>query len=460
MLAVLLGAAFCVELYLQNQKDTMFMSRSWKDEDIRIKYNNKTKLAGLDEFFPLMATSGGIVPMQSGKAHRIVVIADSFSWGDGLADLNDVWWRQIERELIRRGYHDVEVVAFGWNGAQTKEYLAWLRDARFKQLKAEAIVLGYVVNDPDMGVYPQNYKVHRMFFVDDVFRWFLPELVEQFQARYMNKEQARIAKKGVEYGPEEWLKLLLDGENFSLWKKTVADLAQTLKAQGVPYAIFTLPVAPDKAYYEPLYEKPMRVIKESGIPLVNILDEYVRAMEKEPTSSPYHFMANPANGHPGPIATFYYAKRVADWLEKNAPHALGEKSPSHSEKIRVNDWYPWKSQARFDGDAKLQLQLPSFREMGVLPVGKPHVLFAFENPVELRRLTVTSPDAQIAEVYVSIVDGNGHNDLSLHPCRKEGAAFVVPDLPEGARVNAVRIVPAVENRTLTATLEIKRSVAP
>ena len=98
--------------------------------------------------------------------------------------------------------------------------------------------------------------------------------------------------------------------------------------------------------------------------------------------------------------------------------------------------------------------------MGVLPVGKPHVLFAFENPVELRRLTVTSPDAQISEVYVSIVDGNGHNDLSLHPCRKEGAAFVVPDLPEGARVNAVRIVPAVENRTLTATLEIKRSVAP
>ena len=135
VLAVLLGTAFCAELWLRHQSGATLMSRSWGQEDTRIKQNNLTKLAGLDETFPLMATPGGIRPMQGGKSHRIVVIADSFSWGDGLANINDVWWRQIERELERRGYTDVEVLALGWNGAQTKEELAWLRDPRFAGLK-------------------------------------------------------------------------------------------------------------------------------------------------------------------------------------------------------------------------------------------------------------------------------------------------------------------------------------
>ena len=60
VLAVLLGTAFCAELWLRHQSGASLMSRSWGQEDTRIKQNNLTKLAGLDETFPLMATPGGI----------------------------------------------------------------------------------------------------------------------------------------------------------------------------------------------------------------------------------------------------------------------------------------------------------------------------------------------------------------------------------------------------------------
>lgn len=459
ILVVLVGTAVCVELYLQRQTGTTLSSRSWVQEDTRIKQNNLYKLGGLDETFPLMATPDGIMPMTSGKAHRIVVIADSFSWGDGLANINDVWWRQTERELERRGYHDVEVLALGWNGAQTREELAWLRDGRFAELKAEAIVLGYVVNDPDMGLWPQNYKVYRMFFVDDVFRRWLPELVEQFQARYMRKKRERLARQGLEYGPEEWLKLLLEGENFARWEKTVDELAGQLKALGLPAVMVSLPVVPDPAYYEPLYAKPMPVIARSGIPLINLLDDYVRDMGEGAASTPFRWTANPANGHPGAIASHYYAQKVADWLEKNAPQALGEKTAPRAYAPRINDWYPWKSSARLDAGT-LRLDLPAFREMGVLPVGKPHVLVSFERPVALSRLTVTSPDARAEEVWITVTDSKGVDDGTLLPCRREGESFLPPDLPQGSLINTIRIVPAAERRTMTATLDMDGSVAP
>lgn len=459
VLAVLLGTAFCAELWLQRQSGTTLMNRSWAQEDTRIKQNNLRKLGGLDETFPLMATPGGIMPMTGGKTHRIVVIADSFSWGDGLANINDVWWRQIERELERRGYQDVEVLALGWNGAQTREELAWLRDGRFADLGAEAIVLGYVVNDPDMGLLPQNYKVYRMFFVDDVFRWWLPELVEQFQARYMRKKRECLARQGLEYGPEEWLKLLLEGENFALWEKNVAELAGQLAGMGLPAVMVSLPVVPDPAYYEPLYAKPMRVIAESGIPLLNLLDDYVRDMGKGAADTPFRWTANPANGHPGALAAHYYAQKVADWLEQNAPQALGAKSAPRRHAPRINDWYPWKSSARLDAGT-LRLELPAFREMGVLPVGKPHVLVSFERPVPLRRLTVTSPDAGANEVWVTATDSRGADDGTLLPCRREGESFLPPELPRGSLINTLRIVPAAEGRTMTATLDFAGSVAP
>lgn len=98
--------------------------------------------------------------------------------------------------------------------------------------------------------------------------------------------------------------------------------------------------------------------------------------------------------------------------------------------------------------------------MGVLPVGKPHVLLSFEWAIPLKSIQITSPGAMADEVLVSVVSKDGLDDRSLHRCKRIGDIFVVSPLPEGSLVNTIRIVPATDNRTMTAILDFSQGVAP
>lgn len=461
-MGVLLLVALCVEQYLQRQTSATLLNTGWKQEDTRIKQNNLTKLAKLDPRFPLMATPQGYAPMQSGKQHRIVVVGDSFAWGDGLANINDVWWRQLERELMRRGYHNVEVIALGRNGAQTKEELQWMQAPRFADLRPEAVLLGYVTNDPDMGIIPQSYKVYRMFFADDVFRWWLPELTEQFQARYAHKESLRRAASNLEYGPEEWLLKLLEGENFRLYEETIAQLAKYWASQSVPLLLVTLPTSPDKAYFDVRYEKPLRLFRANNIPVLNIIDDFAQDKGHIWKGTPLLWAANPANGHPGNGATLYYAQKVANYLEAHAPKVLGEKSPPVQPVARINDWYPWVVQARLNDANILHLQIPAYRQMGVLPVGKSHVLVSFENPVPLHAVRITSSCGAKADVFATVTDANGLDNRELYPLTStgDGTRYFLPTLPTGYLVNTLRFAPQQEACAMSAQLEFAKGVAP
>lgn len=462
IIALLLLVALCVEQYLQHQTSASLLTTSWKQEDTRIKQNNLIKLAKLDPLFPLLTTPQGHVPLQSGKQHRLVVVGDSFAWGDGLANFNDVWWRQLERELLRRGYADVEVIALGRNGAQTKEELQWMQDPRFAALRPHAVLLGYVTNDPDMGLIPQTYKVYRMFFADDVFRAWLPELTEQFQAKYTHKESLRRATSNLEYGPEEWLLKLLEGENYRLYEETVAKLSAHWATQSVPLLLVTLPTSPDKAYFDARYEKPLRTFKANNLQVLNIIDDFAKDKGQMWKGTPLLWAANPANGHPGSGATLYYAQKVVDYLEAHAPEALGEKGPPIQSKARINDWYPWSIQARLSDSHRLSLNLPAYREMGVLPVGKAHVLVSFENPVPLHGLVVDSACGAKAEFFASVTDPTGLDTRDLYPLTPsgDGTRYTLPPLPAGSLVNTLRIVPQQESCELNAHLEFAQGVSP
>jgi hypothetical protein len=74
-------------------------SDPWQREDARIGRMNAAKVKASPEN-PFWR-SAGISPAltkASGKS-RILVIGDSFVWGDGYVNANDIWWRQLEREL-------------------------------------------------------------------------------------------------------------------------------------------------------------------------------------------------------------------------------------------------------------------------------------------------------------------------------------------------------------------------
>jgi hypothetical protein len=161
--------------------------------------------------------SAGINPAQTKQrgGSRVLVIGDSFVWGDGYLNANDIWWRKVGRELHKRGYWNVEVVAAGFNGASTQRELAWVRAGGLARLASRDLVLpGYVTNDPDVRD-PEDNPLVKDIARDAPHWWVLehsigrvaPNLSAQLRQRLTAKWQAGV--RGV-YPYHEWELILLE----------------------------------------------------------------------------------------------------------------------------------------------------------------------------------------------------------------------------------------------------------
>jgi lysophospholipase L1-like esterase len=78
------------------------------------------------------------------SAVRIVVLGDSFTFGDGNAE-EDVWVRVMERALRERG-QAVDVVNAGVEGYDTRSELLYLREIA-PEIRPDVVVLGFLAND-------------------------------------------------------------------------------------------------------------------------------------------------------------------------------------------------------------------------------------------------------------------------------------------------------------------------
>lgn len=78
---------------------------------------------------------------------RILVLGDSFTFGDGIAEARDLWPEVMERALAEKGL-PVEVFNAGIAGTNTSWQLDLLR-ARGWRWSPDRIVVGFVPNDPE-----------------------------------------------------------------------------------------------------------------------------------------------------------------------------------------------------------------------------------------------------------------------------------------------------------------------
>src|SRR5579859_4234108 len=123
-------------------------SQAWTRDNELINRNNSRFKNVITENDWTWRSAGHPVPVERRTARRIMVISDSWVWGDGYANMNDIWWRQLARELRLRGYADVEVVGVGRRGASTHDELDQLRKV-FPKYRPDLVIMGYVTNDPD-----------------------------------------------------------------------------------------------------------------------------------------------------------------------------------------------------------------------------------------------------------------------------------------------------------------------
>lgn len=439
------GTALGVDrLVLPALEDSNYLeSHKWSDENHLINHfiylRNK---ANAD--CPIWRSDGMPVSEAKTKSKRILVMGDSFIWGDGYTNANTLWWKQLEKELNGRGYDDVEVIAAGLCGASTRTELDWLAKL-VPAYKPDLVIIGYVTNDPDevdewgrhfVWMIPKEHGDHASIFKP--LEKLLPNLSGQLRQIHKVSMQKQLNGKGNYFEYADWELNILKGRNFEQYKKTVRDMSAFLKNSNLPAFVLTLPAGFQnrssgnnqmqsadafyqsvQSYYSERHLPVKPVFEKAGIPFVDILDDFIASAKKDPSLSkmntPLRLGINPGNGHPGPFATHFYAVKAADELESKYPQVLGSRSARKSteKKIAINDWVPPFMGLTARGDNAFEFVYPvdPATQALFMPMRKRHVQFNLSTPASLRNIIVEGRGMSKVEVYGTFEDPKlGYDD--------------------------------------------------
>jgi hypothetical protein len=378
-------------------------------------------------------------PRPTDPARRtILVFGDSFVWGPPYVTLNHLWWRQLAIELERRGYHDVDVLAAGQPGWSTHRQLDCARQL-IPELKPNLIIWGYVTNDSDEKRVPQiSDTAERLPYgerVRRVLKQLLPNLQFKFEQLRSHKLAAQYAGPEYGYAYPDWELRLLEGDNFKQYARTVTELSDFVSELRVPTFMVTLPHFPSREYFEPRYRPVIPLWESAGIPVLDTLPEFINRYGEAPTSGPASLAwgINPADSHPGPEATHYYAQMAADYLEQHWPDRLGPKDISRGHQFAINDWLPANIHVIRSGDNVVEFDYPIQGSQLFQPPGnEPSVLLALRYPLPLATLSVEGDSVREFRVWVSFLNAtDGHDDLHWEELSRDdnGKFTLLPAMP-------------------------------
>lgn len=367
---------------------------------------------------PIFRSAGYTPPPPRAERRRILVIGDSFIWGDGLTNLNMTWWRQLQWELDRRGYRNVDVIAAGVNGASTQDQYGWLTDGKLlEQTKPDAIVFGYVTNDPIMKDASGREMVRQrspnlsVDLVSTVLGKFFPHLAYEISHKVNNKRDHLLGDDNG-YPYSKWDLKILEGDNFNAYRDLLSRLAKTIDKAGVPAFFVTTPNYPNTEIYEPRYAPVRAAFLEAGIRLVDLLPQLVECCAGT-VGSELLWGTSPSNGHPGSQLTNFYARHVADILEQEYPSVLGPRSEQQDEVVAsINDWLPSTLSPKQVGPGEWEMNLPVGHSTQLfMPVKKPHVALNFEHPIDIASIKLQSDKVSNYHVWAQIMSEDGSHEL-------------------------------------------------
>lgn len=396
------------------EDDRRVVAQGWTDDNNRIiRFMFDRNQANFDN--PIWRSA--IFPVK--EAHpgkkRILVMGDSFVWGDGSSNMNDIWWRQLQGELHRRGYNDVEVIAAGLCGASTHVELDWAKNLVAKY-KPDMIVWGYVSNDPEEGSNNSGHGIVKQITLppDSTFDklWsssgrFFPNFTVQLSSLRNRNLSAKLSGPKYGYDYIDWRNKILEEPNFAVYKETVANLAKFLHSLDIPCTFITLCMPSESAEHFAPAEK---LFKKNGIEFHNLLDPMIswnaRLMERGLLKGVLALGVNPANGHPNVTATHFYAIQSANILEKSYKKVLGEKSNSNGEKsILVNDFVPPTLGVSNPKPNIFGMYYPTKEaDFLTMPVRRPFVQLNLSAPVALKEIHVVGKNLQSSAVAVRAQD--------------------------------------------------------
>lgn len=376
---------------------------------------------------------------------RILVIGDSFPWGDGLMNANTAWWRELQRELEARGYWNIEVISVGEPGQSTSDFLRWIRYGLLEATRPDLVIIGYVTNDADLSRYRQ-INIQKQLLVSEktdavIARW-LPTIYWNLQALRQTTESQRLSGPHFGYAYDKWETMLLSPENLADYSRVLQQLQSELVRYGKPAFAVTLPNRPDPNVFEPHYRKIRPLFQESGIELLDLLPEFIKQYGTDKRVATW--AASPVNGHPGPRATRFFAVQVASHLQANYLSPLGTSKTALTTPTEINDWLPVSANVTQVGPSSWKFDYPATDEhLFVMPVGTPHAILSLARPIRFASVILESNTPSEYQLWVTTIDpSDGSARLAYEYVGKAGGRqgrFNLPHPLKDALISSFRI---------------------
>jgi hypothetical protein len=255
-------------------------------------------------------------PRKADGVFRIVVLGDSFLWGDGLATPDDIWSHVLAKKIRERHADTVEVVSWGKNGWSTNSQVAFLTGPG-DAYDIDFVVIGFVANDPYI---PGISMARREFIWHTIAK---PPALFRNVTRLITRQVNSILYSlsyFENWGDRGWENKLYTEENLNAYKKVVRKLGNSLRERDIGFFVMTLP-GPAAVLDVPTekYRLLFRVFDELGVAYLDLLPSFLeRFGDYDEQRIRLELWANPVNGHPGRPITEFYANFALRYLETNS----------------------------------------------------------------------------------------------------------------------------------------------
>ena len=247
---------------------------------------------------------------EKGDAFRILVVGDSFAWGDGL-HAEDAFPFRLER-LLNAGSdeHRFEVINWSHAGWSTRHQANSLQ-GQIAGLNPDLMLLSFVLNDPE----PRHARARRANQVQLYPREpssrpgaFLHQHSRLFAFAWTRLENTRIRRELTTYYVE-----LFEGETWRNCKWALGDLAEAAAEQGVPLAMVIWPLFDterfDDSYpYLELIAKAEKAGRSLKLPVLDLFPSFRGLDGRRLALIPY------TDSHPSELAHRIAADAILEFL--------------------------------------------------------------------------------------------------------------------------------------------------
>ena len=469
-MTALLMAVFLLECFLLPQMELLGVhgGAKWSAENKRIFSLNSLR-SFANENDAVWESALLLTRHKKSQELRIMVVGDSLVWGDGYANVNDIWWRLLERELHRRGFKNVQVSAVGLCGYNLEDQTKATKKA-IENYRPDLVIWGYMNNDAENHIPVDSRLSNLNQSISEAASKILPQIFTLLS----NKEAVALFC-------DEITKLVqsngaISHENQSLaFKRNIVSAADMVTTCDVPTVFVSLTVVPTQGDAEK-FEEAINFFRLLGQDFLDLREPFLtwyHAKQVVLINRGYFSKAreilkiNPGNHHPSAAVGTLYAKKVADHISNKFPTLFETKgrlkSTQRDQKVLVNDCMPPPAVTNFHRTPTgYALNVPSDGEQLFMPLRQPFVHIGFASARSLRSIEICSEDLLDANLYITTEDPTYHCDLGeFHflgePIRQRTArgTRLIWNIDSTKTVNTIKIASAKFKQESKRELELR-----